>query len=300
MNLRRKLACSLSLRDGLRVSLALLLTGAAGCITRPPSDAEVQAALQRNPDLIFQAITNHPEKFIAAAARAEDQYRQIQRAKAELAEKNRRAEQLKNPKLPEITPDRATLGRADAPITLVSYSDFQCPHCARGSVIADELRRHYGDRLRVVFKHLPAASHPAALTAARYYEAIALQSADKAHAFHDEVFRNQSALVLTGEPFLNRTAEKVGADLARVKADLASPVIAARLQADRAEATKFGILGTPGFVVAGVAIQGAYPVTDFQDIIDRKLSGGDPNQPLAKLAPVEICRDAVTNPPAIK
>jgi protein-disulfide isomerase len=133
----------------------------------------------------------------------------------------------------------------------------------------------YGDKVRVVFKHLPLDFHPMAMPAAKYFEAIALQDAGKAEKFHDEVFSNQTKLNQEGEKFLKATAKKVGANLAKVEKDLSAESIMTRIKADQEEAKKFEFSGTPGFLINGVSLKGAYPAPEFKKIIDRWLAKAD-------------------------
>jgi len=153
----------------------------------------------------------------------------------------------------------------------VEYSDFQCPYCQRGFGTVEEVRRKYGNKIRFVLKHLPLDFHGMAMPAAKRFEAIARQSDEKAYAFHDEVFANQERLVAEGEKFLDATAEKVGANVAKMKKDMESQDVRKTIQADMDEARKFGFSGTPGFIVGGVSLRGAYPAVRFEEIIDRRL-----------------------------
>ena len=105
------------------------------------------------------------------------------------------------------------------------------------------------------------------MPAAQYYEAIRLQDEKKAFAFHDEIFLNQPKLK-NGTAFLDATAKKVGADLAKVKKDLNSPAVKNRIDADLKEAASFGMQGTPGFLLNGVPVRGAYPADYFVTLVD--------------------------------
>ena len=107
--------------------------------------------------------------------------------------------------------------------------------------------------------------------AAEYFEAIAIQEPAKAYKFHDEVFKNQQELQSGGEKLLADIAKKVGADMERLKKDLKSPKVQKRIEEDKAEAKSFDISGTPGFIVAGVSLKGAYPIQSFEEIIERRL-----------------------------
>lgn len=187
------------------------------------------------------------------------------------AEAEQRENEFKNPKKPKLPKDRAVLGSLQAPIVIVAYSDFQCPYCSRGANTVEEVRKKYGNKVGFIFKHLPLPFHPMAQPAAEYFEAIAIQDPKKAYQFHDEVFKNQEQLKTGGEGFLAELAKKVGADVAKVKKDLKSEKVQKRIEEDKNEASEFGISGTPGFIIAGVTLKGAYPVESFVEIIDRKL-----------------------------
>lgn len=187
------------------------------------------------------------------------------------AEAEQRENEFKNPKKPKLANDRAVLGSLSAPIIIVAYSDFQCPYCSRGANTIEEVRKKYGKKVAFMFKHLPLPFHEMAQPAAEYFEAIALQEPAKAYKFHDEVFKNQQELKSGGDNFLAGLAKKVGADMERLKKDLKSPKVQKRIEDDKAEARSFDISGTPGFIVAGVTLKGAYPLQSFEEIIERKL-----------------------------
>jgi protein-disulfide isomerase len=231
----------------------------------------IQQALEQHPEWIFQAMEKNPEKFAETLQKVTMEARKSQQAKAEKEAKNQIEEELKNPKNPVIDADRVVFGKADAPITVVEYSDFQCPYCQRGFDTMNQLKQKYGDKVKVYFKHLPLSFHPMAMPAAKRFEAIALQSADKAKKFHDEVFKNQGSLS-GGEKYLDSVAQKLGVNMAKMKKDMDSEKVTARIEADKQEAEKFGISGTPGYIVSGVSIKGAYPLETFSEIIDRKLA----------------------------
>ena len=117
----------------------------------------------------------------------------------------------------------------DAPLTLVEYSDFECPFCARGYNTVMELLKKYGTNIRFVYKHLPLSFHKQAMVASKYYEALRLQNAELAFKFHDEIYKNQSKLK-TGEKFLKAAAKKLGANMAKLDKDVKSEAIAKELK----------------------------------------------------------------------
>ena len=85
------------------------------------------------------------------------------------AEKNRMEEEFKNPKKPEIGDNRVIFGTKGAPITIVEYSDFQCPYCSKGYNTIKEVMAEYKGKVQVIYKHLPLDFHPEALPAAKYF-----------------------------------------------------------------------------------------------------------------------------------
>ena len=192
------------------------------------------------------------------------------------AAQSRLDEELKNPKRPEIQKGRAVVGKANAPITIVAYSDFQCPYCKSGAERIDDVKKKYGEKVRFMFKHLPLSFHQYAMPAAKRFEAINLQGgAKKAYEFHDQVFGAQSRLSAEGEAFLDETAKKVGVNVAKMKKDMESDRVKKIIEGDMEEAKKYNIDGTPGFIVGGVTLTGAQPVEVFSQIIDQRLASGN-------------------------
>ncbi|MCH2533510.1 MAG: thioredoxin domain-containing protein [Bdellovibrionales bacterium] len=223
-------------------------------------------------DQVFKAIENNPEKFFEAVKKAEGKYKEVLAKKQEQESEKALEEEFKNPKKAEIDEDRVIFGSAEAPITIVEYSDFQCPFCSRGYDTVKKVMEEYGDKVRVVYKHLPLDFHPLAMPAAQYFEAIALQSHEKAEKFHDIMFEQQDRMKSEGEDFLKAAAKEVGADMSKLKKDMKSEEVMNRVKSDMEEAQKFGFSGTPGFLVNGVSVKGAYPFDHFKMIIDKHLA----------------------------
>ena len=245
--------------------LAMVLWGCA------PSASQLEKVVSENPDILFNTIKKHPDKFIEVVNQAARQAQMQARKNEANAEKERMEEEFKNPKKPEIGENRAIFGTKGAPITIVEYSDFQCPYCAKGYNTVKEVMAEYKGKVQVIYKHLPLDFHPLAMPASEYFEAIALQSASKAEKFHDMIFENQKKLNSDKEKFLKSAAKKAGADMAKLAKDLKSDAVKKVIAADMAEAKKFGFSGTPGFLVNGVSLKGAYPFSEFKKIIDRHL-----------------------------
>lgn len=244
-------------------ALLLLLAGAAGAEI---SREDLKKALDKNPDLVLDVLRSNKKaafEIINEAARDEQARRQQEQ---EVSEKKEFEESFKNPKKPQISEKTRMRGDRAAKYTLVEYSDFQCPYCSRGFQTVEALRKKYGPDLRFVYKNLPLPMHPQAMAAAQYFEAVTLQSPEKSWAFHDKMFENQAKL---GEPFFKETAKALDLDVARLEKDAQSRAVKDRIEADVAEAKKFGFDGTPAFLLNGIPVRGAYPVEHFDSIIEK-------------------------------
>ena len=166
-------------------------------------------------------------------------------------------------------------GSATAPVTIVIFSDFQCPFCSRGAATVEQLKQAYGQaRLRVVWKNLPLPFHdrarPAAEAAMAVFDALGPQGF---WAFHDKVFANQRAL---SDDNLVQYARDAGVvDEALFRRELAAKRHAARVEADLQMAGGLGVSGTPAFFVNGVLVSGAQPFAVFDAIVRREFSKAD-------------------------
>ena len=223
-------------------------------------------------DVVFKAIENHPEKFFEAVKNAESKYKDILAKKQQKEEKKALEDEFKNPKKPDLSGDRVVFGNEDAPITIVEYSDFQCPFCRRGYQTISRVLKDYDGKVKVIYKNLPLDIHPMAMPAAKFFEAIAMQSHEKAEKFYNIIFEEQDRLRSEKEAFLKDAAKKAGANVKKVLKDIKSAKVKDSIEADMKEAQKFGFSGTPGFLINGVSVRGAYPFDHFKMIIDKLLA----------------------------
>jgi protein-disulfide isomerase len=238
-----------------------------------PSAPQLQKVMEEHPEILYSVIQKDPKKFLDVVNEAAQKARAGEEERFAQEETKKREEEYANPKQPEITSDRAISGSKDAPVTIVEYSDFQCPFCQRGHNTMKEVLKAYEGKVRVVFKNFPIERiHPLAKPASEMYEAIRLQDPEKAIKFKDIVFTQQEELNRGGPKFLEEAAKKVGANVAKAKTDAKGDVVQKVLEADRSEAEKFGFSGTPGYLVNGVSLKGAYPFEDFKEVIDRHLA----------------------------
>ena len=253
--------------------LSVLLLATFSLAACAPSADKLTKLVEEHPEIVFNAIEKNPEKFFNAFQKARQVMESQAQAEELKGEVERAKKDMENPKdKPDMSSDRAAKGPADAPITIVAYSDFQCPYCVRGHQTIEKVFEAFPGKIRYIHKHLPLPMHPLAPPAAKRYEAIAMQSSELAVKYHDEVFANLDALNAGGEKFLDEAAAKIGADVKKMKADMNGAVVKKRLAADEAEARKYGFQGTPGYYMEGAKISGAYPFEFFKGLIEHKLA----------------------------
>ncbi len=239
----------------------------ASCTSDEKFKQQMSKVLKEDPKILTEAIEKHPAEFITALQNAAKNAQEAMGKQREEEEKKKLEESFDKPLQAEIRKDESIRGAKDGAITLVEYSDFECPFCSRGFETVMQLMDKYPGKIRFIYKHLPLSFHEQAMPAAQYYEAVRLQDEKKAFAFHDEIFKNQAKLK-NGKAFLDATAKKVGADMARLKKDVESEAVKNRIEADIKEAGSFGMQGTPGFLLNGVPVRGAYPAEYFVSLID--------------------------------
>jgi protein-disulfide isomerase len=167
----------------------------------------------------------------------------------------------------ELRPDDPAKGSPKAPVTLVVFSDFQCPYCARVEPALKQVETTYGDQVRIVWKHKPLPFHPNAMPAAEAAEAAREQG--RFWQMHDKMFAAQQEL---SPAAYERWAGELGLDVGRFKASIASGRNKARIQADDGQAGRLGIDGTPTMVVNGEKVVGAVPFDSLKQVIDRQLT----------------------------
>ena len=170
-----------------------------------------------------------------------------------------------------VTSDDAVWGSASAPVTLVEFSDLQCPFCARVHPTLQALETKYGPtQLRIVFKHNPLPFHEHALPAAKVSDAVLRQGGSRAFfAFLDLAFSEQQKL---GDAALSDWVRRVGLDPTLVVERAKLPDTADKIQRDIALAEKIGANGTPAFRINGKTLSGAQPLGEFTNIIDAELA----------------------------
>jgi protein-disulfide isomerase len=167
-----------------------------------------------------------------------------------------------------VAADDAALGAANAPVTIVEFSDFQCPFCQRVAPTLKRITETYGDKVRVVWKDFPLTSiHPEAFKAAEAGNCAREQG--KFWEYHDRLFANQQALQPDA---LKAHAAAVGLDTAQFNACLDSAKYSDRVQEHIGAGARLGINSTPALFINGRPVTGAQPYEVFARIIDEELA----------------------------
>ncbi len=245
-------------------ALFLILTlTLVSCVSKD----QIKKTIVENPDILTDAIKKNPSTFITALNEAVKASQSDMAKKREEEEKKKMEDAINKPLKPMIR-ETGARGTKGAPITLIEYSDFECPYCSRGFNTVITLLEKYKGKIQFFYKHLPLSFHPNAMPASRYYEALRLQSEEKAQKFHDEIYKKQKQLK-NGEPFLKKLANSIGADMTKLATDVKSKAVQKIIDEDMAEAAKFGFQGTPGFLLNGIPVKGAYPVDYFEGLINK-------------------------------
>ena len=164
---------------------------------------------------------------------------------------------------PSVSDSDHRAGPDDAPVTLVEYGDYECPHCGRAHPIVRQVQRRMGNGLRLVFRNFPLAEiHPHAQRAAEAAEAAAGQG--KFWEMHDMIFEHQAQLADTD---LIRYAKSLGLDAGRVKDELAAGTHAGRVRTDFTSGVRSGVNGTPTFFINGTRYDGSWDLDTLLEVL---------------------------------
>lgn len=186
----------------------------------------------------------------------------------------REVEKQNAPLTPELakkhaTGDRPSFGPDDAKVTVVEYSDFECPYCGQAATVVTALKERFGDRVRFVFRQFPLSFHPNADLAAQ--ASLAAHAQGKFWPFHDLLFQNQDAL---DRASLEGYAEKAGLDVAAFKKALDDETYAKAVKEDLALGEEVGVSGTPSMMVNTVRVSNPTDVDAVAALIEKELAAG--------------------------
>lgn len=243
-----------------------LLEREADSTVADPTDGEVEAYFlgQGRPGARMEDVK---EQYRAALKRL-----RVQKARQAYADSLRAKTavviHLRPPSVPVAYDPARVKGDPKAPVTIVEFSDFQCPYCKTAQTTLKHILTQYNGRVKLAFKDFPLRKiHPEAQAAAEAARCAGEQG--KFWEFHDALFADQSKQ--TGAD-LAAHARTLGLDEKSFEACLATGRYTPKVDADLQEGTKLGITGTPAFFINGVFLSGAQPQAEFEKVIDSQLT----------------------------
>jgi protein-disulfide isomerase len=186
----------------------------------------------------------------------------------------------KGPSVPnakKMIDDDVILGNKNAKVTIVEFSDFQCPFCRKfWSETLPQIKKDYIDtgKVNLVYRDFPLSFHPAAKVSAEATGCAADQG--KYWEMHDKIFSEQAkkgtGTIQYTETDLKKWATQIGLDAAKFNSCLDSGKYTEEVAKDAEDGAKFGVSGTPFFFVGGQSVNGAYPFATFKTAIDAELA----------------------------
>ncbi len=158
-------------------------------------------------------------------------------------------------------------------VTIIEFSDFECPFCTRVQATASRLREKYGDQMTWVVKDFPLSFHENAMQAHVAANCVLAQDKEKYWAFFDGLFAEDRPADYLAPEELNSLAARVGADMKDYSICMSNPdVMRAEIEKDIAQGEAVGVRGTPAFFINGRFVSGALPYEDFESIIEEELN----------------------------
>jgi protein-disulfide isomerase len=230
----------------------------------PVTDADVDAFYEQN-----KAQIQRPKEQIATQIKAYLEQQGQQKARQEFfqgLESKYKVEKKLEPIRIEVAAVGPSKGPANAPVTIVEFSDFQCPFCSRLIPTLKQVEEKYGDKVRVVFRQYPLPFHQNAQKAAEASLCAADQG--KFWELHDAMFANQQALAVEQ---LKAKATELGLNAEQFNSCLDSGKHAGVIQADMKEGAAAGVNGTPAMFINGRFVSGAVPLEQITAVIDDEL-----------------------------
>jgi protein-disulfide isomerase len=234
---------------------------------KPVTDEEARAVLDSARDRMGNMSEAEALKSISEGMRRQRVAQRRTELAASLKAKHGVRLLLESPRVKIDPPSGPSVGPADALVTVVEFSDFQCPYCGREARTLKDVLEKYKGRVRLVFQDFPLSIHKDAPKAAE--AAACAGDQGKFWEMHDQLFQNQDKLTV---PDLKRHATSLGLDAQSFSTCLDSSRHAADWKRTMALGQGYGVSGTPAFFVNGVPVFGAVPIQEFTSVIDEELT----------------------------
>ena len=237
-----------------------------------PSDAEAKAFYEEHKAQVPQGQTFDDLKDrIKQAVRQQKLREGMGKILDDLKSRHHVQVSLQAPDLPRIDVEAKgpARGPTNAPVTIVEFSDFQCPYCGREYPVIERLMKEYDGKVRLVFRHYPLDFHPFARKAAE--AGACAQDQGKFWELHDKMFTNQGKLAVAD---LKGYAKLLGMDAPKFDKCLDSGEKKALVDDDLKAGSAAGVNGTPAFFINGIFVNGAQPYEHMKQAVDRELRKG--------------------------
>lgn len=231
------------------------------------TEAEVEAFFAENqarmpPGRAKEDIAPQIRQYLAQQKRGE-----AEQAFYTALEAKHSSTRLLEPPRTEVAATGPAKGPASAPVTIVEFSDFECPFCSRVNPTLAQVQETYGDKVRIVFRQFPLDMHPNARKAAE--ASLCAQDQGKFWEMHDAMFADQRNL---GVPALKAKAVELGLAGDEFAQCLDSGEYADEVQADLQAGVEAGVSGTPAMFINGIPLSGAVPFENVAEVIDAELA----------------------------
>src|SRR5262249_4145068 len=232
----------------------------------PPSDQKIQEVFDQKkgqlpPDSKVETYRTQIVQYLTRTQRQE----RVKAVFDQLGKENNVAIKLSEPRK-NVEAKGPSRGPDNAKVTLVEFSDFQCPFCGRAHDTVEQVMQAYAGKVRLVFRQFPLDMHKNAAKAAE--AALCANEQGKFWEYHDVLFKNQQTLEI---PQLKDHANGVGLDQVKFASCLDSGKFARAVQEDMVAGQQVGVSGTPAFFINGVMLPGAMPFDEFKRVIDQEL-----------------------------
>lgn len=234
----------------------------AAAIPKAELKNTLRQIFKENPEIVLDVLRENSITVLEIAQKG-SQERQFKAMRAQWREdlkKNR-----------NVSYNRPILGAANAPVTIVAYSDYTCPYCADAAETVHQVLAARKGTVRFMFKNFPR-DHPLARLASEYVTAALILDESKGWAYHDVVFGNQMRLLKEGEGFLRAEAHTLGFNLQKLAAEAKGRKVRDIIEEDIAEAQRIGVPGTPYHLVNNLSVRGGLPLPAFLEAVDTALS----------------------------
>jgi protein-disulfide isomerase len=253
-------------------SVDALVAAEAGPNGFEPSEADIAAWYQENQSRVGGKTLEQVRSQIADLLRAERK-RAAERKLEERLRAERKGSVAYEPFRVQLNNEKApTLGPSGAPITLVEFSDFQCPYCQATVPTLKQVEKKYGDKVQIVYRQFPLGIHPFAPKAAE--ASLCANEYGKFWEMHDAMFQDQQKLSVSD---LKQTARRVGIDGKKFDTCLDAGRYVEQVQNDQKEGQRIGVNGTPAMYINGTVVQGgAVPFATLESLIEKELARAKP------------------------